>query len=189
MPRDGKVTRSGQAAILEIDEMGLLFAELDDPYRAIAQVCYFTAGRIGEVVALRAEHITNNRITFPGANTKTGETRSVVISDPLREVLDRVKPSTGYLFPSGSKAGHITARAVEKWVKDAAELLGYSGVSLHSFRRSRLTHLHEKGWGLHELSKVSGHQSLAQLQKYLGVDQAAVDEKLLRVDAEWGKAG
>lgn len=145
MPRDGKTNRFGQAAILEPKEMAQLFAELDGTYRAIAQICYFTAGRIGEVVALRADHITNNRITFPGSNTKTGETRSVVISEPLRGVLGRVKPASGYLFPSSSKCGHITARAVEKWVKDAAELSGYSGVSLHSFRRSRLTHLHEKG--------------------------------------------
>ena len=49
--------------------------------------------------------------------------------------------------------------------------------------RSRLTHLHEQGWGLHELRKVSGHKSLSQLQQYLGVDQAAVDEKLKAADA------
>ncbi|WP_348256687.1 tyrosine-type recombinase/integrase [Leptolyngbya sp. PL-A3] len=55
-------------------------------------------------------------------------------------------------------------------MKDAAEVLGYRGVSSHSFRRSCLTHLHEKGWGLHELATVSGHQSLVQLQRYLGVD-------------------
>ena len=34
--------------------------------------------------------------------------------------------------------------------------------------------------------RVSGHASLAQLQKYLGVDQAAVDEKLLAVDVGGG---
>ena len=185
MPRDGKANRSGQAAILEPEEIVQLFDELDDPYRAFTQLCYFTAGRISEVLSLEASHSRNNRITFPGANTKTGETRSVVISEPMRRVLERVKPSSGYLFPSDAKAGHITARAVEKRVKLAAALLGFDGVSLHSFRRSRLTHLHEQGWGLHELSKVSGHASLAQLQKYLGVDQAAVDEKLLAVDAGW----
>jgi integrase/recombinase XerD len=43
--------------------------------------------------------------------------------------------------------------------------------------------LHEQGWGLHELKRVSGHKSLSQLQAYLGVDQAMVDEKLKRADA------
>ena len=52
--------------------------------------------------------------------------------------------------------------------------------------RSRLTHLHEQGWGRMSHPRVSGHASLAQLQKYLGVDQAAVDEKLLAVDVGGG---
>lgn len=185
MPRDGKTNRSGQATILEPEEMSQLFAELDDPYRAIAQLCYFTAGRISEVLQLRAENILNNRILFEASTTKEKQTRSVVISEPMRRVLERVKPGSGYLFPSSSQTGHLTARAVEKRVKLAAALLGFDGVSLHTFRRSRLTHLHEQGWGLHELSKVSGHASLAQLQKYLGVDQAAVDGKLVAVDAGW----
>jgi len=49
--------------------------------------------------------------------------------------------------------------------------------------RSRLTHLHEQGWSLSELMRVSGHKSLAALQEYLGVDQSAVDEKLAALDA------
>lgn len=181
MPRDGKTNRAGSAAILELDELQNLFYELEDPHKAIAQVCYLTAGRIGEVLQLRAEHVRGGYVVFPGRNTKTKETRRVVISKPLSEVLQRV-PSSGYLFPGSGKSGHLTARAVEKRVKDAAGLLGYDGVSMHSFRRSRLTHLHEQEWGLHELKRVSGHKSLQQLQQYLGADQVAVDEKLKKSD-------
>ncbi|MBD2066247.1 site-specific integrase [Leptolyngbya sp. FACHB-671] len=182
MPRDGKTNRSGSAAILEPDELQDLFGELGDPYRAISQICYLTAGRIGEVVNLRVEHLRNGYVVFPVPNTKTNETRKVIMSEPLQKVLKRIKPAAGYLFSSGSKTGHITTRAVEKHVKLAADLLGFEGVSLHSFRRSRLTHLHERGWGLHELKRVSGHKSLSQLQAYLGVDQAVVDEKLKQAD-------
>ncbi len=157
------MNRSEQASVLELAEMQWLFGELDDPYRAIAQLCYFTAGRISEVLSLRVEHITNGYVVFPGINTKTGETRKVVISEPLQQVLNRIEVQSGYLFPSGGKTGHLTARSVEYKVKDAAAVLGYSGVSLYSFGRSRLTHLHEQGWGLHELKRVSGHQSLQQL--------------------------
>jgi integrase/recombinase XerD len=77
MPRDGKTNRSGSAAILEPDELQDLFAELDDPYRAIAQVCYLTAGRIGEVLSLKVGHLKNGYVVFPAPNTKTGETRKV----------------------------------------------------------------------------------------------------------------
>lgn len=183
MTREGKTNRSGRAAILEPDELQDLFAELDDPYRAIAQICYFCAGRISEVLLLECCHIKGGYLMFPAPNTKTKKSRRVVLSAPLLKVLERVAPAAGYLFPSGSKTGHITARAVEKQVKLAAALLGFEGVSLHSFRRSRLTHLHEQGWALNELMMVSGHKSLGGLQQYLGVEQSAVDEKLKQVDA------
>ncbi|MGB3613087.1 MAG: site-specific integrase [Elainellaceae cyanobacterium] len=182
MPRDGKTNRAGKAAILEPEELSALLYELDDPHKAIAAICYLTAGRIGEVLQLRAEHVRGGYVVFPRSNTKTGETRRVVVSEPLAAVLERL-PSSRYLFPSSGKSGHMTARAVEKAVKVAAALLDYDGVSMHSFRRSRLTHLHEQGWGLHELKRVSGHKSLQQLQEYLGVDQGAVDQKLQAADA------
>ena len=182
MPRDGKTNRAGQAAILELDELQALLYELDEPHKAIASVCYLTAGRIGEVLAIQAEHVRGGYVVFPGRNTKTGETRRVFVTAPLAAVLEQL-PSQGYLFPGTGKSGHITAYAVEKAVKAAAALLDYDGVSMHSFRRSRLTHLHEQNWGLHELKRVSGHKSLQQLQQYLGVDQGAVDEKLRVADA------
>jgi len=183
MPREGKQNRSGKAAVLEPDELQNLLAELDDPYRAIAQLCYLTAGRIGEVLLLEAGHVTGGYLLFPAPNTKMKVSRTAKITAPMAKVLERVKPASGYLFSGSGKSGHMTARAVEHRVKRAAELLGYQGVSLHSFRRSRLTHLHEQGWSLSELMRVSGHKSLAALQEYLGVDQSAVDEKLAALDA------
>jgi integrase/recombinase XerD len=185
MTRDGKVNRSSSAAILEPEELKNLFCELDDPYRAIAQICYLTAGRIGEVLRLEMEHMRGGYVVFPNINTKTRETRRVAMTEPFARVIQRVQPTSGYLFPSNSRSGHLTSKAVEKKVKVAAALLGYEGVSLHSFRRSRLTHLYEHGWGLHELRRVSGHKSLSQLQQYLGVDQAVVDEKLKSADADF----
>jgi len=65
MPREGKQNRSGKAAVLEPDELQHLLAELDDPYRAIAQICYLTAGRIGEVLLLKAEHVTGGLSVVP----------------------------------------------------------------------------------------------------------------------------
>ena len=64
MPREGKQNRSGKAAILELEELQNLFSELDDPYRAIAQLCYLTAGRIGEVLFSRGDR--RFRITVSG---------------------------------------------------------------------------------------------------------------------------
>jgi len=181
MPREGKHNRSGAAAILELDELKALLYEMSDPYRGVVEVCYLTAGRIGEVLQLRGEHVRGGYLMFPAPNTKTSTTRQVTLTKPLVATLSRL-PQRGYLFPSHGKTGHLTARAVEKWVKRAADLLDYQGVSMHSFRRSRLTHLYEQGWPLNELMRVSGHKSLGGLQHYLGVEQGLVDAKLAAAD-------
>ncbi|MFZ9069554.1 MAG: tyrosine-type recombinase/integrase [bacterium] len=48
-------------------------------------------------------------------------------------------------------------------------------VSSHSFRRSGLTAAHKAGLSLREVAEISGHSSLASLEKYL--DQDAAREK------------
>jgi len=45
-------------------------------------------------------------------------------------------------------------------------------VSSHSFRRSALTAAHQAGLPLRALAELSGHQSLASLQRYLDADAA-----------------
>jgi integrase/recombinase XerD len=53
-----------------------------------------------------------------------------------------------------------------------AQKVGIEGVSSHSFRRSALTAAHQAGLSLREVAEISGHQSLAALEKYLDQDAA-----------------
>jgi integrase/recombinase XerD len=55
------------------------------------------------------------------------------------------------------------------------EKVGIEGVSSHSFRRSALTAAHQAGLSLREVAEISGHRSLAALERYL--DQDAAREK------------
>jgi integrase/recombinase XerD len=56
-----------------------------------------------------------------------------------------------------------------------AEKVGIEGVSSPSFRRSALTAAHQAGLSLREVAEISGHRSLAALERYL--DQDAAREK------------
>jgi integrase len=56
-----------------------------------------------------------------------------------------------------------------------AEKLGIEGMSSHSFRRSAPTAAHQAGLNLREVAEISGHRSLAALERYL--DQDAAREK------------
>jgi integrase/recombinase XerD len=53
--------------------------------------------------------------------------------------------------------------------------VGIEGMLSHSFRRSALTAAHQAGLSLREVAEISGHRSLASLEKYL--DQDAAREK------------
>lgn len=172
-----KSNRSGQAAILSPDQLRDLWAELDQPYRLVTQLAYFTAARCGEVVSLERQDLRGDEIVYRAAKTKTRTTRTAQVPPQLAQHLAVIPlPNRGYLFPSGSGSGHLTVRAVDKWVRRSAELIGQEGVSTHSFRRSQATHLHLAGVPLRAIQRITGHATLAALERYLDVGSAEAFE-------------
>lgn len=178
-----KSNRSGQAAIFSPEQLTQLWAELEQPYRAITQVCYYTAARCGEVVSLERGDVQGDRIVYRAAKTKTRTTREAAITQQLRDAMVGAGlPGSGYLFPGGGGSGHITVRAVDKHVRAAAALVGVDGASTHSFRRSMATHLHLNGVSLRAIQRVTGHSSLASLERYLdvsGLEAAGAQQRVL----------
>ncbi|MBD2261133.1 site-specific integrase [Pseudanabaena sp. FACHB-2040] len=168
-----KVNRFGQAAVFSPDQLQDLWGELGQPHLVISQICYYTAARIGEVLQLRAEDVKAGRIVYRASNTKTKKTRTVEITRQLKEALDAADlPRSGFLFPSSGQSGHLTPVAFEKALKRAAGLIGVDGVSSHSFRRSMATHLHLAGVPLRSIQRVTGHFTLASLERYLDIGSA-----------------
>ena len=169
-----KSDRSGQAAVFSPHELTLLWCELSQPYRLVTQLCYYTAARCGEVVSLERGDLRGDRVIYRAAKTKTRTTREAIAAVPL--------PGAGYIFPSGGGSGHLTVRAVDKHVRRAAELIGVPGASTHSFRRSMATHLHTSGVSLRAIQRVTGHASLASLERYLdvsGIEAAGQQQRVL----------
>ncbi|MCA2710476.1 MAG: tyrosine-type recombinase/integrase [Microcystis sp. M015S2] len=48
-------------------------------------------------------------------------------------------------------------------------VIGFKGISTHSFRRTALTRMHAAGVPLRTIQKISGHSSLGALAFYLEV--------------------
>ncbi|MGF1517917.1 MAG: tyrosine-type recombinase/integrase [Nodosilinea sp.] len=178
-----KSNRSGQAAIFTPEQLGQVWAELDQPYRLVTQICYFTAARCGEVLSLERSDLQGERIVYRSAKTKTKTTREAMVSQQLRDGLGAVAlPSAGYLFPSSAVGGHMTVRAVDKHVRRAAAQVRVDGASTHSFRRSMATHLHTAGVSLRAIQRITGHATLAALERYLdvsGLEAAVQQQKVL----------
>ena len=165
-----KSNRSGQATVLSPAQLTDLWTELDEPYRLITEIAYFTAARIGEVVSLSAADLRGERIVYRASMTKTRTTKEAVVPTQLATILAAADlPRSGYLFPSAGASGHLTTRAVDKHLRRAAALIGVDGVSLHSFRRSQATHLHLAGVPLRAIQRITGHATLSALERYLDV--------------------
>jgi integrase/recombinase XerD len=158
----------------------------------ITQLAYYTGSRISEVCALTAEDIRAGKIVIH--QTKTDRTKEVVVVPPLKEAITQAQlPSSGVLFPPAKwtratvkqyriqrhgdgthhfeRVGerpprkHISPRAVDKALRRACDLLGFEGVSTHTFRRSLATHLYDAGVPLRQIMAITGHASLASFDQ------------------------
>lgn len=201
-----KVSRKGQAEVLNQDQLAQLWSELNFPHSLIAQLAYYTGSRISEVCSLKIEDISAGQVVV--RQHKTDRTKEVRMVPQLKAAIAQAQlPTSGYLFPAAKwtratvkqyriqrqangdyyfeKVGerpprqHISTRAVDKALRQACDLLGLEGVSTHTFRRSLATHLYDAGVPLRQIMAITGHASLASLTSYLNLEQRAAGDALL----------
>ena len=187
-----KTNRSGKSALLSKQQLEILVASLPEKYSLLAELLYFSAGRVSEVTSIKVRNLnlTDGLVTFEKSTTKTKETRQVPLPPTVLKNLASWIESHGlrsddYIFftnsrnikvKAGSKA--VTTQSVDSFFRKAFDWNGILGASTHSFRRSRLTHLHiEEKWSLREIMDISGHKNLLSLQQYLDTDKNATFEK------------
>ena len=167
-----------RAAVLTPEQIGQLLAIAGPRDGALVAVMAAGACRIGEALMLCWADIDHSgRVVIPGSCTKSGRSRAFVL--PV-EAIERIEvwrtacphTSRGWLFPGSPARQPLSVRAGQLAIKRLALLLGAEGVTSHSFRRSALTTAHQAGLPLRALAELSGHQSMASLQRYLDEDQA-----------------
>ena len=181
-----KIDRHGQAKILTVAEIQLLFNEgftVDPPRdRALFAVCLYTACRISEAVTLRKRDVLDQKgrvrpeIIIRKGNTKGKlATRTIPVIADLCAKLTAYTPRKNsiYLFPGNeinSRAESHLHRDSGIWLlREACKRVGLEGVSTHSFRRTALTQMSNAGIPLRVIQEISGHRTLDELYKYLEV--------------------
>ncbi len=181
-----KVDRHGSSATLNAQQLDALLDAAPSPrYRALWAIQRWTAGRIGECLALTWGDL-NGVVTFRRANTKTKTTRQVPAAPQLSAELETYRKAWAEehghapgreeaLFPAkGSTHSPMSRQAADKALRQTSQSLGLEGVSTHSFRRSFATGALKRGVALPTIQKVTGHKSLGSLGHYLEVDEAEV---------------
>jgi integrase/recombinase XerD len=174
-----KVNRHGQAKILTVEEIQLLFREglTNSRDRVLFGVMLFTACRINEACTLITVDVydhsgkVRDEIIFRKANTKGKlATRTIPVIEDLRVLLTNygLNRQERYLFP-GKVESHLQPDSASRIFRKACLRVNLVGASTHSFRRTALTQMSNGGIPLRVIQEVSGHRNLGQLQRYLEV--------------------
>ncbi|MEY4358595.1 MAG: hypothetical protein RLZZ631_81 [Cyanobacteriota bacterium] len=177
--RPARTVAVKRAAVLSAEQIEALLAAAGP--RDAALIALMTAGamRVGEATLLTWDDVDACTIEVPGQITKTGAGRSFTLPAAacrrLREWREVCPPSNrGWIFP-GIKGQCLSVRGAQTAISKLAAEVGLKGVSSHSFRRSAATAAHQAGLSLREVAAITGHSSLASLERYL--DQDAAREK------------
>lgn len=156
----------------------------------LMELLYATGMRVSELVALpvMAARGDPRMLLVLG---KGGKERMVPLSPPAREALaiwlqtrDRMDeetrkkdtPPSRFLFPSRSKAGHMTRQRFFLLIKDFAAAAGINPakVTPHTLRHAFATHLLAGGADLRSIQVMLGHADVATTEIYTHV----LDERL-----------
>lgn len=162
------------ALTLLADQQGLPTAR----DRALFGICLYTTARINEACSLHTADVytadgrVRERITFRRATTKgKQETRSVPVSSELKQWLEKYHSDRPYLFPGRWGRGHICPESADAILRAAFQRLQIEGASTHSFRRTAITWMHNARVPIRHIQSISGHRSLAALQRYIDVTE------------------
>jgi site-specific recombinase XerD len=148
----------------------LLDAVRNLKYRMILTTLYAAGLRISEACALRPEHIDSKRMLLRVVG-KGDKERCTLLSrrllHELREYWREARPQGGWLFPGGTRAGHISKEAARKAFRDAVRDAGITKkITPHSLRHSFATHLIDAGTDVTVVQVLLGHASVQTTQIY-----------------------
>jgi len=177
--RPARSTATKRAAVLTADQIDAMLAAAGPRDAALVALMTVGAMRVGEATLLTWADVEGCSVELPGGITKTGAGRRFTLPEAACRYLlawREVCPTTkrGWVFP-GIAGQPLSIRGAQTAISKLAAACGLAGVSSHSFRRSALTAAHQAGLSLREVAEISGHRSLAALEKYL--DQDAAREK------------
>ncbi len=190
-----KVHKFGRAEILSPIQISKLFDEgfVKPRDRALFGVCLYAAARINEACTLLRGDVIGVRgvrevLVIRSYNTKGKQsTREIQVHPQLKEYLEvyhqqDIYAARPYLFPGRHGRGSIHKASADRILRQVCQKLEIEGVSTHSFRRTALTKMSDAGVPLRHIQAISGHRTLAALERYLGVTELQKENAISMLD-------
>jgi len=170
-----EVLRPDEAARL-VEVAGDDVVDLRD--RAVLELLYATAIRVGELCGLDVDDVDEGRRVVRVLG-KGGKERAVPYGTPAQRALDAwraegrprwLTPRSGPALLLGARGGRIDPRTVRAVVhRRLADVPGAPDLGPHGLRHSAATHLLEGGADLRSVQELLGHATLATTQVYTHV--------------------
>lgn len=145
--------------------------------RTLGMECLYvyTGLRMGEVIQLRLEDVTETTLTI--RRGKGGKGRSVPVTAQFWEAIApymewrRQYEGTPFMIHLDRTDGTplpYTSNGMAKAIRTHSDMLGFH-FTAHTFRRSFGRHLYFAGMPLPEISYLYGHSSLEMTLRYIGI--------------------
>ena len=157
--------------VLSGDELGRLAKALNQHEHqnpaavAAIRVAALTGLRIGEILAIKWEHVDfeAGRLTLP--QTKTGR-RQHDLPAPALDVLRQLPRECEWTFTATGRAP-CTYKNVNLHFQQACKAASIEGARLHDLRRTVMTRAAAAGIGVHVLRDLLGHRTAAMADRYI----------------------
>jgi len=146
-----------------------------------------TGMRRMEILSIRLESIDLDRQTIYIPEAKAGsrvQPMTHQLADFLEGYIEIAEPRQEWLFPSiGSKTGHVVAieKAFRRVVVNAG--LDPKQIVRHTLRHTAITHLVQAGVDLPTVKRISGHKTLAMVEKYAHQNGAHIQEAMEKLES------
>jgi integrase len=148
-----------------------------------------TAMRKSEILSIRREHVDLERRTIHIPSAKAGARTQPISADLasfLSNYMETLPSGTPWLFPSvGAERGHtVDVRKAYVRVVTAAGL-DPTQVVRHTLRHTAITHLVQAGVDLPTVKRISGHKTMAMVERYSHQSGPHIAEAMDKLDARY----
>jgi len=133
--------------------------------KPIVELLLITGARLGEVLSLRWEDTAGGFLRF--MDTKNGRPRRLPITSQIADLLASVpRTDATFVFVSGRRGTRYTRilTGFKAALKDAG--IDAGDVVIHTLRHTALSRMMDAGMDVRTVMEISGHRSLAMLERY-----------------------
>ena len=146
-----------------------------------------TSMRLMEILSIRREHVDVERQIIYIPKAKAGAREQPMtphLAEFLKVHMVSLQPGVDWLFPSmGARSGH--REGMEKPFRRVVVAAGLDPVEIvrHTLRHTAITHLVQAGVDLPTVKRISGHKTLAMVERYAHANGAHIQSAMGKLQA------